>query len=316
MLGYLPILNAVLPVFLVMLIGFVLRRGKVLTSEADASLLRLVFNVLFPAFILDVLLGNPAAAHPRALLVVPMVGFCLITAGYGVAYLVGGGLRLDPVARRTFGFSAGIFNYGFIPIFIVMQLFDDGGRTLGTLFVHNIGVDIAIWSVGIMLLSGSRGWGGLRRLVNGPLLAVTIGLLINFVGLDVFVPQALLSFIKMLGACAVPMGVMLAGATLGDCLEGERLLHPLRIPVSGVLIRLVILPAAMLLLAVLLPVSIELKRVIVVQASMPAGLFAIVITRHYGGSVRTALTIIISTTLISLFTIPLVVSLGMKLIGE
>ena len=64
-----------------------------------------------------------------------------------------------------------------------------------------------------------------------------------------------------------------------------------------------------------LPLSIELKRVLVVQAAMPAGLMPIIIARHYGGQPLTAVQIVLGTTILALLTIPLWLRVGLAWVG-
>src|SRR5678815_535275 len=60
--SFLALLVIVAPVFLIIVAGYVVRRAEWLTAEADASLLRLGVNLLFPCLILDTILGNSALA--------------------------------------------------------------------------------------------------------------------------------------------------------------------------------------------------------------------------------------------------------------
>jgi len=64
-----------------------------------------------------------------------------------------------------------------------------------------------------------------------------------------------------------------------------------------------------------LPLSVELKRVLVVQAAMPAGVMPIIIARHYGGQPLTAVQIVLGTTILALITIPLWLRLGLAWVG-
>ena len=101
---------------------------------------------------------------------------------------------------------------------------------------------------------------------------------------------------------------------LVDVADQMRQLHPAR--AAGVLFwsalfRLGIIPALMLGLVRWLPCSVEVKRVIVVQAAMPAGVFPIVLSRLYGGDPATAVRIVAGTTILSLVTIPLWIRWGM-----
>lgn len=65
------VLSAVLPVFCLALIGIGLRRVRWLTEEADATLLRLVVNVLTPCLIFDKVLGNRALQRAENLFIPP-----------------------------------------------------------------------------------------------------------------------------------------------------------------------------------------------------------------------------------------------------
>ena len=75
------VLSAVLPVFCLAIVGVVLRKVEWLTEEADASLMRVVVNVLTPALILDKVLGNEALRRPENLLLPPVLGFGGVALG-------------------------------------------------------------------------------------------------------------------------------------------------------------------------------------------------------------------------------------------
>jgi predicted permease len=85
--------------------------------------------------------------------------------------------------------------------------------------------------------------------------------------------------------------------------------------VVSCLLRLGILPVLFLVLAKFLPCSLELKRVITIEAAMSAAVFPIVIAKHYGGDPATALRVVLGTSLVGLVTIPLWLRFGMKWVG-
>jgi malate permease and related proteins len=108
----------------------------------------------------------------------------------------------------------------------------------------------------------------------------------------------------MCGASAIPLGLILIGGTLMDYLAKPSQLFSPRITPGACLLRLIIFPAAFLLMAWVLPASPELKRVIIVQAAMPAGILSIVIARHYGGQPLAAVQVVLGTTALGLIAIP------------
>jgi predicted permease len=63
-------------------------------------------------------------------------------------------------------------------------------------------------------------------------------------------------------------------------------------------------------------VSLELKRVLVVQAAMPSGMMPLVLARHYGGRPLVAAQIIVGTTLLGVLVIPWWLSWGMAWVGH
>jgi predicted permease len=83
----------------------------------------------------------------------------------------------------------------------------------------------------------------------------------------------------------------------------------------SLLLRLGLLPLGMLLLAMVLPCSVELKRVVAIQAAMPAATFPIVLARHYDGDTGVGTWIVLSSSLVSLITIPLWIPAGLHLLG-
>jgi predicted permease len=314
--GYWTLLALVLPIFAVIAAGAGARRLGWLKPEADESLLKLVVNLLYPCLIFDNVLGNAALRAPGNLLAGPLLGFASMAAGIFIAYAaakrcgfeVGSGLR-------TFAFSVGIFNYGYMAIPIVEELF--GRETLGVLFVFNVGCEAAIWTVGIVMLAGvSLKAGGWRRALNPPVYALALAVLFNLGGGGSWLPAAARQAIHMIGQCAVPLGLLVIGATLVEYFAAPRTLVDRKVTPLACALRLGLIPLVMLGAAVWLPIPRELREVVVVQAAMPAGILPIVIAKHHGGRPLTAVQVVLGTTAVGLFVVPLWLRLGLGWIGE
>jgi hypothetical protein len=111
------------------------------------------------------------------------------------------------------------------------------------------------------------------------------------------------------------MALILIGAVVADHLHEFHSASGWRVIGSAVLLRIGILPVLFLLLAKFLPASVELKRVIVLEAAMPAAVFPIVMARHYQGDPATAMRVVIGTSVVGLLTIPLWIRVGMRFVG-
>jgi len=304
----------ILPVFAVIGLGFGLRRAQWIAAEAESTLLNLALKVAFPCLIFESVVRNEALRHASNVILPPLLGFVLSVAGMAVAWAAAGalGLKLGQ-GRRTFALTVGLANYGYLPLPIADAMFGPDVRAV--LLVHNIGVEAAIWSAGILLLSGLSPRAGWRRLLNMPLFSLVFALALNLSGAGPWVPKVALDLAHTLGACAIPLGLIMTGASLEPHLGSVRQLVTPRVSLGAGLVRLGVLPLLILATATWLPLSPELKRVLVLQAAMPTAVIPIILARVYGGQPLLAVQIVVATTVIALFTIPLWLQFGLHLVG-
>lgn len=297
--------------YLLLVAGAVLRRTGVIRQEHDAGIMRVVFAVMLPCFILDKILGSAVLRSGPVVIWSIALGFGMIMAGILIGLLVGRLIGLEKgTGMRTFALSAGCQNFGFTAAPVVEILWGTGALAL--LFVHNIGVEVAMWSVGVMMMSGDRGlsW---RPLVNGPIVAVIIGLTLMVLGLDDHVTGAGRKAMSMIGIGAFPLAILVTGCSMIDLVGAER--PNLKVILGGAVVRLFITPMVMLSAAKFLPLTTELRQVLVVQAAMPAGMTAILLARLYGGRPAVAVQVVIATTILSLLTLPWIITWGSVWLG-
>jgi predicted permease len=305
------VIYAVLPVYLLILAGALFRRTGLLRHEHDAGIMRVVYYVMLPCFMLDKILGAEVLRSGPTVVWAMALGFGMILFGLVIAWGMARGLGLQRgTGMRTFTISAGCQNFGFTAVPVLEILWGSGACAM--VFVHNIGVDAAIWSVGVMIMSGDRQmqW---RKLLNGPMLAVGIGLLLVLLRLDQFVTGPLRTVISQLGVGAFPVAIMITGATMMGLSMAEK--PSLKIILGSIAVRLCLAPAVILVAAKYLPMVEELRQVLVVQAAMPAAMTPIMLARLYGGRPGIAVQVVLATTLGSILTLPWIIYWGIQWVG-
>jgi predicted permease len=304
----------ILPVFALIAVGVALRHFHWIEGTAETSMIRLVVYVCMPCLVFDTIVGNASLRDPGNLILPPLAGFVTTVAGFGVAYLAARAIGLGKgTGLRTFAVSAGICNYSYLPLPIVGGIW--GERAQGLVLVHNMGVDLALWSVGLLILTGASPREGLRKIVTPMLVTLLVAVAINLSGMAPRVPGVVGSMAHSLGVCAVPIGLLMTGVNLADYLDEPRKLLHRNIALAACAVRLGIMPVLMLCFARLLPCSVELKRVLVVEAAMPAAVFPIIMARYYGGQPLTAVQIVLSTTAAGLVAVPLWIRAGLAWVG-
>ena len=320
-------------VFLMIALGGLARRRGWLAASADSTLLALFLRLFLPALIFQQVVGREALRTAANVVVPPITSAAAICLGFALAgatlWLL---LKLPrppaglegPPQRRSFVLCNGVFNYGYVTVPLVVSLFPPvtGDGTLGVLFVFNVGVEAALWGVGVTILHGGLTQGWWRRLVSPPILATVAAVALNLLDLRPSTwpdgprdtAEVLTRGVNYLAPAAIPIGLLLTGATIVDDWRRAKLRQGVGTIVASCLLRLLILPAIFVTAATTLPLSLELRRVLVLQAAMPAAVFPIVLARHYGGDVGVALRIVVGTSLVSLVTMPLWIALGLALI--
>ena len=285
-----------------------LRRVGIIRKKFDVPIMRFIFWVMAPCFILDRMLGAEILRNYSTLATGIGLGFFLIIAGIGIGYLIGKSIGLTHGhGIRTFALASGCQNYGYTAVPVVEILW--GTSAVAVLFVHNIGVEIAIWSFGVMLLSGGRkmNW---KSMINGPIIAVGIGLLLVLLHVDDKVTGPPRTVISMIGIGAFPIALVMTGAAMMDLVGTEK--PSWKIIFGSVVVRMLLVPLVIIACAKWIPMSIELRQVLVVQAAMPAAMVPILLAKIYGGRPVIAVQIVIATTMVSILTLPYIITYGMR----
>ena len=313
---FLPIVASVIGVFLVIGVGAFCRHRDWLTREADRSLANLTTNVLLPAYFIEKILEGPQYQSLHDAWQAPAFGFVVTSGGLLLSLLFARvlgpwlGMRTDS-SQRAFALCVGVCNYGFIPLPLAEKFYPD---SVIDLIIHNVGVNLALWSVGIAIISGSAR-GGLRKaLLSPPFLSVVIALVLRYTPLGEHLPSPALTAIQACGACAIPMGLILSGAIIVDFLRDSSWLGSPGILISSLALRHAFFPVCVLSLASLAG-STGLREVLMLQAAMPAAILPIVLVRLYDRDTETALRVVLASSVVGVVTIPAWLAIGKWWLG-
>ena len=173
----------------------------------------------------------------------------------------------------------------------------------------------------MMILRGAP-MKSIKSFLSGPIVAVVVGLLLVFARVDVLaenskamgaVFEVTLSLLHWLGLSAFPIGLLLIGTVIADCIGKER--FSVRVGLGGLVVRMGVMPCVILAAAKFLPLVDEFRMVLLVQAAMPAAVTPIVYARHYGGNPAAAVQVVLATSAVAILTIPVVIGLGRAWLG-
>lgn len=314
MMSYGQLFLTILPVFAMIALGAGLRRTRLITETAETSLFNLVVMVATPCLIFESVATNPALRQPGNLLLPPLLGFGLTLLSMALGWYVARGLGLTiGHGLRTFALAVGLTNYGYLPLPLMDAMF--GPESRAVLLVHNVGLEAAIWTGGILVVSGLSPLEGWRKLINAPVISLLLAVAANLTGVADHLPHRVMNFVHALAVCAIPLGLIMTGVSLEPHFADPKQLVNPRVTLIAWLLRLGVLPLLLLSAARWLPCSLELKRVLVVQAAMPSAVVSVIVARVYGGQPLVAVQIVLGTTALALFTIPFWLRFGLTFAG-
>lgn len=290
------LLNALVPVFGLVLLGWFLGARSILPKEADATLSLLTFRLFMPVLLFTGVAGaDMSQALSPALL--PMY-FIPAFAVFVVTNLLLYGRQRAGVGGLAASYSNNIM-VG-IPLVTVML----GADSLVYLFAIVVFHSLILFSLQ-SLYAGffgnadkAQAGRGLRATLGNPLIiALLLGAALNLSGLSL--PAPLWRFADLLGAAALPMALLM----LGFSLTGLRL-YPQRSVWLPALAKLLVFPALVWLGGSVLPgLPGHAHSVLVLMAACPSGVNVMAFSSTVEER-RSSSSVIFFTTLASALSLP------------
>ncbi|MBE9553724.1 MAG: AEC family transporter [Proteobacteria bacterium] len=300
------VFDSILPVFGILVIGYLAARFGFMEEAAVDGLSKFVFNFAVPLLLFrKIAQAGLPADMPWELPIAYYAGVIAIfvfTATLGVVLF-----RRGPAEAVSYGAAACYGNAVLMGIPVVLATYGDGASL--PLFIiigiHTL-VMVPVMSLGYAFAGGKgRGLGGALGdiagdLVRNPILIGLIaGLLYGRYGPPL--PSVVDETTRLLGEASMPAALFAVGGTLARYSIGGQIPHALGLSV----IKLVLLPLVVWLLADrLLGLPLLWMQVAVVLAALPSGVTAFLFASRYGAAKNTVTTTIILSTLLGLFTVP------------
>lgn len=292
------VLNALIPVFGLIFLGWGLAARRILPAESGKALGVITFKVFMPVLLFSGLAKADLAdaLSPLLLLVYYVPAFLVFVAINGMVHR-----RLG--RPSCMGLAASYSNNVLVGIPLVTVML--GAESLVYLFAilafHSL-LLFTLQSIYNAFWAGGRGerinWLGLLNSLANPLIiGLLLGALLNLSGLDV--PAPLWRIVEMLAAAALPAALLM----LGISLAGYRL-HLSASMTLLTLAKLLLFPLLVLGAGLVVPgLSDEARTVLVLMAACPTGVNVLAFSMGQS-DVRIISSVIFLSTLLAALTLP------------
>ena len=286
-----------------MVIGYIGARTKLLNGEFTKAASKLTLNVFMSATIINSVIANPPQLSGGELAAVMLACCVSIGLGYLLSALM---VRLLPFNRERkplMELLISVTNTMFIGVPVAEPVF--GSQAVFYIAMSCIPFNVLLYTYGVwrMNQSGERVKLHLKDMVCVPLIATVAALLI-FV-LDIPVPAVAKELCSTLSAATMPMSMLVIGSSLGrvsllDAFKEKSLYF-----VS--LVRLVLVPLLTLPVLRLITADPVLLGAMVIIAGCPSGIVVTVLAIQYGRDAEYTSKGILLNTVLSMVTLPALV---------
>ena len=295
-----------LTLFAVVVVGYVAGKLDYMGGTFDKRLSKLVIDITCPALILSSAMGGDL---PDRRYILPLLGISIFT------YLVLTGLALllsRFVARRKedqgiVGFAMIFGNVGFMGYPVVASIY--GHQAVFYAAVLNVVNTFAVFTIGTMMVTGGEGATQERFnkkvLYSTPMLSAYLSMFIVALGID-DIPEFVSQPLTMIGNITVPAALLIIGSSMSHlplrALLGNATVY------TTTLLRLVVLPIGMFFLCRALGFDAFSTSINTVVIAMPVATYGTILCLRYGRDTTLMAEVTFITTLLSMLTIPLLVS--------
>jgi malonate transporter len=304
------ILNVALPIFGVILAGYLAGRWRILGGESTAALNAFVSYFALPVLFFGTLARTPVAAvlDPALMLGFGIVVLATFLLGMATTRLVSrvagkpGGLA----AMSLQGIAASWGNVGYMGVPLCLAAFGEAGLPPAMLTV--IVTAIVAMVIGVMLieLEVAAGHGPLKtflraafNVARNPLpVSIALGIVVSAVGLPI--PTPVEKWIDLLGAAAAPCALFAIGLFLSD----KSIRSGLAEAGCATAIKLLLQPlAAWLLLPLFVDLGSVPGKVALLMAALPTAANAFVLAKQFDIAVEQNSASVLLSTAFSVVTV-------------
>ncbi len=281
--------------------GMYCRKKGLIDDDTKVKLIDLILKVTLPCMIFESFgqTLTPEILRQTAMVFVASMCVALVSLLVGkVAYR-----RWPEEKSNILRYATLVNNSGFLGLPLVQSVFGDTGLLFASIYV--IPNRIMMWTAGMSIFTKSDRKTKYKNILLNPcIITVYLGMIRRI--LDLPLPAFLDTGISKIGGITSPLSMMIIGTMLVG-VDWKRLFEPVIFYFS--LIRLILLPLMALGMARLMGFDELTTGVALVMTAMPAGSTTALLAAKYGADEDFASRLVVSTTVLSLVTAPVLMLL-------
>ncbi len=300
--NFLTVGHQVLVLFILMAIGAIANRRRLVDSQAINGMTNLVLYFVTPCVIIGSFQREANADLFKGLLLTGGLAFLVHVIFIAITNIL---IHDDDKAKeKVFKFAAVFSNCGFMSLPIQQAVLGDIGVFYGSVYVAVF--NVVLWTYGLAMMSGDAKEIKATKLIFNPgIVGIFFGIIVFVFQIDL--PSIISSPVNYMASLNTPLPMVIIGYYLGD-LKFEHLKSNIK-QYLAILLRLVVLPLVAIAVFKLTGVDTTIATVCTIASCAPVAAVTAMFANRFNRDARLAAQIVSVSTLFSLVTIPLMVAL-------
>lgn len=291
-------LPPILSIFTLVLIGVLCRRFSLIDEPGQNQLSRLVFNLVLPCMLFTAAAGTDFSSVGQQAGLCFLAGLLVPVPAYAIGQVAAWIGRVTPTQRQVIRVGAALANTAFFGIPVCAALWGERGALLASFY--DLGITIPMFLLGPIGYAVRPDLHTLRGAFFNPIIiGMAGGIACNLIGLAL--PSTIAEPITLVGQMTTPLALILVGALLRFS-SSPGSTRPLALLAGA---RMLLVPLAVLGLALLIGLEKPVLQVVVLQAAMPTSVLGTLMAYQYKSDSALAVQGNLLTVAASLFTLTL-----------
>ncbi|MDO5708294.1 MAG: AEC family transporter [Andreesenia angusta] len=301
------LLTQCLSLFILIGIGYLIRKKNIIGDREVAGLTNIVVLISMPASIIssmNIEFSRSKLFYAGIVLIISLIGYLL---KYLISILFNRLFEKNNTKRSIFSMMILFSNCGFMGIPVAGALFGQEG--LFYTAIVNICFNIVTWTLGIKLISEGANRGhkvSIRELIRNPgIISVLIGFSIFLIQIEF--PKFIEIPLDILASTTTPLAMFSIGAFLTST-DIRSVFRDYKLIVN-IIIRLIIFPIISIFILKPLGLNQNIVGVLILLEAMPVATTVAIFARQFDSDYELASKGVFLSTLVSLITIPIVLTI-------
>lgn len=302
---FIVVLNQVAVLFILIIIGFILKKLKIITDEFGKGLTSLIIYVTLPMLVITSMNYEFSKELFDNSIKILIYGSGVFLFMILVSMLFVKVFHADKPQKGVYQYLIVFPNTGFMGYPILLSVFGQIGIFYGAIF--SLLFNFLIWTLGIVFVNQEKDTKiNLKMLINPGIIAVIVGFTLFI--FSIRLPDVIYKPLELVGDTTTPLAMMLVGSLLGDAKFSD-MVKNIRLFII-VLIRLIMIPCIILIVLSYANLPQIVSTTLVILSGMPSAANAAIFARKYDSDYRLASQGVFLTTLLSIGTVPLIIYLS------